>query len=151
MQFHSFEQNASGASPAVRILYTPTWPVSPAFVRSFAQTLLAGDFRDPKDLWHLELDGKESVFLAREAGLDLTKLDGFAICSDIALEGVSRVMDVPVRLSLRAGSSQIALESRAVRYFAKYGGHVFDRYMDSIEIEAWCRVALASQKDRGKS
>lgn len=142
MLVQRIEKTAEGEHRGVRITYAATWRYDSGFVLSAAQAILDSDMKDPRDVKHLICDGEEVTFLAREAGLMLSNLPQIQNCQTLTLSGISRIMEVPVTFTFRAGSETVLLESPAARYFAKYGGHVFDRYLDGIEITAWCAVAL---------
>ena len=119
MLFQKFDNTQENGQCGVRIEYATTWPYDAAFVLAAAQAILDSDLKDPKNVRRITADGREITFLTREAGLSLSAvLDGQA-CRQLSLTGISR------------------------KYFAKYGGHVFDRYMDSIEITACCAIAVA--------
>ena len=143
MLFQKFDNTQENGQCGVRIEYAATWPYDAAFVLAAAQAILDSDLKDPKNVRRITADGREITFLTREAELSLSAvLDGQA-CRQLSLTGISRVMEVPVTFSFQAGTDRVILESDAAKYFAKYGGHVFDRYMDSIEITACCAIAVA--------
>lgn len=148
MVFQKFDHIQNEGQRSVRIEYASTWRYDTSFVLAAAQAILDSDMRNPEDVRRITADGSEITFLTREAGLSLSAVPKAQGCRALTLSGISRIMEVPVTFSFQAGTDRVVLESGSLRYFARYGGHVFDRYMDSIEITACCAIAVArAQKD----
>ena len=71
-------------------------------------------------------------------------------CGAIAVAGVSGIMECPVQIVFFNQTNVVRLDCPLKSYFEEHGEHVFDNYMNSVEIKAYCaeteRRTLAARK-----
>ncbi len=126
--------------------YSATWRYGYDFMLDAAQTVIDTDFQD----------NLQRVAVASLAGANnIEKLDEVAAAGKalrncpsfqkeqgvLAVSGVSKMMECPVQLMFFNQTDLVRLLSPGKEYFQKHGEHVFDNYMNSIEIVAYCRAA----------
>lgn len=59
-------------------------------------------------------------------------------CGAIAVAGVSGIMECPVQIVFFNQTNVVRLDCPLKSYFEEHGEHVFDNYMNSVEIRAYC-------------
>lgn len=73
-------------------------------------------------------------------------------CGAIAVAGVSGIMECPMQIVFFNQTNKVLLDCPIKGYFEEHGEHVFDNYMNSIEINAYCadtkRRTLAEKADQ---
>lgn len=126
----------------VRVEYAATWRYGYDFMLDAAQAVI-NDF------------GNEVQRVARYGGLsekpseiaDKVKECGGKLrncgeldeeCGTIAVAGISRIMECPVQLMFFNQTNVVRLDCPIKRIFEEHDEHVFDNYMNSIEINAYC-------------
>ena len=62
-------------------------------------------------------------------------------CGMLTIAGVSSIMRVPVQLVFFNQTNLVRLISPIGKYFEENGEHVFDNYLNSLEITACCAAA----------
>ncbi len=60
-------------------------------------------------------------------------------CGVLTISGLSSLMECPVQISFYNQTSLVKLFCPFKQYFETHGEHVFDNYMNSIEIMAYCK------------
>ena len=72
-------------------------------------------------------------------------------CGVLTVSGISSIMECPVQFVFYNQTNVVRLFCPFKQYFEKHGEHVFDVYMDSMEIKAYCkdteRSTLAKMAD----
>ncbi len=126
--------------------YAATWKYGYDFMLDAAQTMIDTDFKDKL----------QRVAVAQIAGApDSEKLDGvnaaggnlraFADTREengvLTVSGLSSIMECPIQLSFFNQTNVVRLFCPLKKYFDEHGEHVFDNYMNSIEIKAYCKEA----------
>lgn len=126
--------------------YRTTWPYDYEFVLDAAQELIDTDFHDSVErLAVSDESGKERELLqsVKMCGFDLRKCPASAReNAALSIAGKSRAMESAFQLVFCTGTDSVRLCSPNGDYFKENGEHVFDNYMNSIEIKAYCRQAV---------
>ena len=127
----------------VIVEYKTTWPYGYDFMLDAAQTIIDTDFRDKL----------QRVAVAKIAGAkDEERLDQVKACASrlrscpsvaeecgvLTVSGISQIMECAAQFVLFNQTRLVRLVSPFPKYFKDHGEHVFDHYMDSIEIKAYC-------------
>ena len=127
----------------VIVEYETTWPYGYDFMLDAAQTVIDTDFKDKL----------QRVAVALVAGTkDVERLDQVKACGNrlrecpsvaeehgvLTVSGVSQVMECAVQFVFFNQTRLVRLVSPFQQYFKEHGEHVFDHYMNSIEIKAYC-------------
>ena len=60
-------------------------------------------------------------------------------CGVLTVSGVSGIMECPVQFVFYNQTNLVRLYCPFRQYFKEHGEHVFDNYMNSIEIKAYCK------------
>ncbi len=126
--------------------YTATWKYGYDFMLDAAQTIIDTDFKDKL----------QRVAVAKIAGApDAEKLDGVAAANNnlrafadtgeengvLTISGASSIMECPIQICFFNQTNVVRLFCPFKKYFDEHGEHVFDNYMNSIEIKAYCKSA----------
>lgn len=137
-------QGAEEQGKWVIVEYKTTWPYGYDFMLDAAQLIIDMDFRD-------EL---QRVAVAEVAGAeDMEQIDQVRACGNrlrecpsvaeengvLTISGVSRVMECAVQFMFFNQTRLVRLVSPFQQYFKENGEHVFDHYMNGIEIQAYCK------------
>lgn len=124
--------------------YSATWRYGYDFMLDAAQTIIDTDFQDQL----------QRVAIADIAGTeDIEKLDEVNACGNIlrdckslqkecgvlTVSGISKVMECPIQLVFFNQTNLVRLFCPMPQYFKEHGKHVFDNYLNSIEIKAYCK------------
>ncbi len=132
--------------------YSATWQYSYEFMLDAAQVIIDTDFRDKL----------QRVAISKVAGgKELEKLDEVKACSNLlrdcpdvkeengilTISGISQIMECPIQLVLFNQTNIVRLFCPFKKYFDEHGEHVFDNYINSIEIKAYCRDAERRTKE----
>lgn len=150
MLFKKFNQEGGWIS----VDYAATWQYGFDFMLDAAQVILADFGDDLQRFAKAEIAGGEFINITGEIGACGGKLrECSALCDEcgvIAVAGVSGIMQCPVQIvfynqtnavGLDIPISQIPESHPARKIFDERGDqfeHVFDNYMNSIEIKAYC-------------
>lgn len=123
--------------------YNTTWHYGYDFMLDAAQSIIDTDFQD----------GLQRVATAEVAGgnnveqLEAVKACGNNLrecqtvqkeCGSLTIAGTSQIMECPVQFVFYNQTNLVRLFSPVGLYFQQHGEHVFDNYMNSIEIKAYC-------------
>ncbi|MBR6103209.1 MAG: hypothetical protein IKP95_12330 [Ruminococcus sp.] len=140
MLFQKFSKREDGW---VIIDYTATWKYGYDFILDAAQGFIDNDLRD----------NLQRAAVAEQAGTEQTnvtealKAAGNALracpetakeCGMLTVAGISGIMQVPVQLVFFNQTNLVRVVSPIGKYFEENGEHVFDNYLNSVEIQAHC-------------
>ena len=124
--------------------YSATWAYGYDFMLDAAQTIIDTDFQDKL----------QRVATAEVAGAgDIERIDEVRVhggvlrdcpsvcgeCGVLTVSGVSGIMECPVQFVFYNQTNLVRLYCPFRQYFKEHGEHVFDNYMNSIEIKAYCK------------
>lgn len=124
--------------------YSATWTYGYDFMLDAAQVLIDTDLQDQL----------QRVATAELAGAkDIERIDEVKACGNILrnceavrrecgvlmVSGISGIMECPVQFVFFNQTNLVHLFCPFKQYFEEHGEHVFDNYMNSIEIKAYCR------------
>ena len=128
----------------VNIEYTATWKFGYDFMLDAAQAIIDTDFvENLQRVAIAEIAGGECI----EKTEDVRNVKGvIRDCDDLNKEcgvlivaGISNIMQCPVQFVFFNQTNFVKLMSPAGEYFKANGEHVFDNYVNSIEIKAYCK------------
>ena len=125
----------------VCVEYAATWKYGYDFMLDAAQMIL-GDFKDnvQKFAKYAHINAKPLEILGEIKKCDNIR-DCKALedeCGAIAVAGVSGIMECPIQLMFFNQTNVVLLDCPINKMFDDHGEHVFDNYMNSIEIKAYC-------------
>lgn len=138
---------------AVMIDYTTTWGYGYEFILDAARLIIANDFKE--NLQHITTaaapGGEQTVCTdaVKAAGGDLrlcpetSKENGL-----VTIAGISSIMRVPVQFIFFNQTNLVRLICPVEKYIEEHGDHIFDNFMNSIEIKASCAAAERSAEAR---
>ena len=131
-------------SNVVILDYESTWDMSQEIVFDATQVIIDIDLKDTIQRYMTVIkETKESVDrLAeiKEHEYNLLSCDFIKDGTDVVVvAGKSTIMEVPIQVAFYVGTRQVRLFVSDINYFEKNGRHVFDNYMCSIEINAYCK------------
>ena len=66
----------------------------------------------------------------------------------VIVAGVSRIMEQPIQLVFFNGTAEVCAYCPSWKFLDDNGDHVFDNYMNSIEIKGYCRNAERETLER---
>ena len=140
-----------------QVAYMTTWSCGYDFMLDAVQTVIDTDFRDDTQRVAVaKIAGAENTEIldaVKAAGMELRNCSEAAEeCGVLTVAGISRIMECPVQIVFFNQTNKVRLFCPVPDYFKKHGDRVFDNYMDSIEIKAYCRAAERKtvQKLKGK-
>lgn len=122
--------------------YESTWELSQEIVFDAAQVILDTDFEDKvQRIVSVNAETNENKdhleeFIQHNRNLLECNFGPF---DSLVIAGRSSIMEVPVQFAFYVGESQIRVFVFDPEFVDKYGEKVFDNYMSSIEINAYCR------------
>lgn len=126
----------------VRVEYAATWRYGYDFMLDAAQVIL-DDFGDNVQrvakYGYMTEKPSEIADKVKECGGKLRncrELD--EECGTVAVAGISGIMECPVQLVFFNQTNVVRLDCPIKRIFDEHGEHVFDNYVNSIEIKAYC-------------
>ena len=138
------------------IEYTSTWNYGYDFMLDAAQVIIDTDFKE--DLQRIAIgriagsgqtecleEVKSSNFILRDCNATKTE-SGVLI-----IAGQSKWMKCPFQLMFFNQTRIVRLYSPALAYFQEHGEHVFDNYLNSAEIQAYCRATERNTIEKLKS
>ncbi len=126
--------------------YSTTWRYGYDFMLDAAQTLIDVDFRENLErIATAEIIGGKDVEQLKEvveAGYILKNCDSMnKECGALTIAGQSQTMSCPIQICFFNQTNALRLFCPKKEMFEEYGDHVFDNYLNSIEIKAYCRDA----------
>ena len=126
--------------------YSTTWKYGYDFMLDAAQELVDSDFKDNiRRLAVSELPGTEEVELVqavRDNGNILRGCQGLEKEKGVLfVAGVSTVMEIPLQIVFFNQTDHVRVYCPSSKFIVDNGEHVFDNYMNSIEIKAYVRRA----------
>lgn len=126
--------------------YNTTWNYGYDFMLDAAQTLIDTDFKEnTQRLAIAAISGEpfqERMEELRANGLQIRACESIAEeCGVLVISGISEIMELPMQFMLFNKSNVVKLYVPDAKVFEEYGDHVFDKYMNSVEIKAYCKDA----------
>lgn len=126
----------------VHVEYAATWRYGYDFMLDAAQTLLADFGNDLQRFAKFEIAGAKSTEIVDEVKACGGKLreckELSEECGAIAVAGISGVMECPIQIMFYNQTNVVRLDCPIKTLFEEHGEHVFDHYMSSVEIKAYC-------------
>lgn len=126
----------------VCVKYAATWRYGYDFMLDAAQAIL-DDFKDnvQRVAKYGSIGAKPQELLesVRACGGVLGKCGELAEeCSSIAVAGISGIMECPIQIVFYNQTNAVRLDCPVKKIFDEHGERVFDNYMNSVEIKAYC-------------
>lgn len=124
--------------------YSATWRYGYDFMLDAAQMIIDTDFQSNlQRVATSEIVGAPDVERIEEVrahhnilrDCDSVKEE----CGTLTLAGISRIMECPVQFTFFNQTNVVRLFCPIKQMFEEHGEHVFDNYMNSIEIKAYCK------------
>lgn len=132
--------------------YQSTWKYDFEFMKDAAQTIIDDDFQN--DLQRVAVaessEGEDLEILddVADSGYDLWECRSLdREYKTVIIAGKSRIMDCLVQFVFFNQTRTVRLFSPDSEYFEKNGFNVFDNYMNSVEIKAYCRSAVRNASE----
>lgn len=124
--------------------YSSTWRYGYDFILDAAQTIIDTDFKDDlQSVSITEIIGApnvEKIDDVREANNVLRDCEPVAKeCGRLTISGISSIMECPIQICFFNQTNNVRLLCPVREYFEQNGEHVFDNYLNSIEIRAYCK------------
>lgn len=128
----------------ILVEYSATWKYGYDFMLDAAQCIMDMDFKE----------GLQRVATADIAGAkDIERIEEVLKARNIlrncdslrkewgvlTVSGISTIMECPVQFSFFNQTDLVKLFCPIKKYFEDHGEHVFDNYLNSIEIKAYCK------------
>lgn len=146
MVFRDIEYNENGW---VTVFYSGTWNNNWEFMVDAVQNLVT-DFGDNLQRVAYSALGEKDVEILTEVqshGGDLRKCPSLQTeRSTLLAAGISSIMECPLQVVFVNQSAAIGVDCPVREIFDKRGEHVFDNYLNSIEINAYCAGAVRNAK-----
>ncbi len=127
----------------VMVEYHSTWSYGYEFMLDAAQILIDTDFKDKVQRFAVaEISGAED-----QERINELKAENYIIrdCDTskrehgvLTISGMSDVMECPVQVVFFNQTNIVRIFCPFRKYFDIHGDHVFDNYMNSVEIKAYC-------------
>ncbi len=124
--------------------YCATWRYGYDFMLDAAQVIIDTDFKTKL----------QRVAVAETAGArDIEVMNEVAFCRNIlrncshvnreygvlTISGISSIMECPIQFVFYNQTNLVRVFCPLRQYFEQNGAHVYDNYMNSIEIKAYCK------------
>lgn len=126
----------------VRVDYSATWRYGYDFMLDAAQVILDDFMNNVQRVARYESAGKKPQELLESVkahGGVLAKCGELAEeCAAIAVAGISGIMECPIQITFYNQTNVVRLDCPVKKIFDEHGERVFDNYMNSIEIKAYC-------------
>ncbi|MDE5825540.1 MAG: hypothetical protein K2H91_12770 [Lachnospiraceae bacterium] len=124
--------------------YSATWIYGYDFMLDAAQTIIDTDFQDRlQRVAAAEIAGARDMEKTDEVRANGNILrDCQSVCEEcgvLTVSGISSIMECPVQFVFFNQTNLVRLFCPFKQYFKEHGEHVFDNYMNSIEIKAYCK------------
>lgn len=128
----------------VMVDYQATWRYGYDFMLDAAQTIIDIDFQDKLERVAVaEIAGapnKEKLEEVRNSGNILRNCPEVSRESGVlTVSGISSVTECPLQIVFFNQTNVVRLFCPIKQIFEKHGDHVFDNYINSIEIKAYCK------------
>lgn len=145
MIFREFKAEENGW---VTVFYTGTWKSGWDFMLDAVQNIVEDFGGNLQKIAYSELavQGAEDFDVLAEVRSHGGKLRE---CESLKTErgvlsaaGISAVMECPFQLVFFNQSATVRLDSPLKKFFDEHGEHVFDNYLNSVEIKAYCEGAV---------
>ena len=131
----------------IMVEYHSTWSYGYDFMLDAAQVIIDTDFKENTQRFAVaEIAGADDQERITEL-----KAENYVIrdCETskkehgvLTISGVSDIMETPVQMVFFNQTNIVRLFCPFKKYFEIHGEHVFDKYMDSVEIKAYCIDAV---------
>lgn len=126
--------------------YNSTWGYGYEFMLDAVQGIIDTDFRDQTKKLSTAgaggADEKNHIAEVREADMRLLKVPALKEeCSSLVVAGISSIMELPLQIAFFNETNIVRLYCPSKAFVEEHGEHVFDNYMNSIEINGYCTGA----------
>lgn len=123
--------------------YKTTWGYGYDFILDAAQVIIDSDFGSSvQRISVAEVIGGMSTDILKDVISANMNLRDCKTASKergaFAVAGISNIMNCPVQIMFFNQTDRVKLVCPVPKYFEENGERVFDNYMDSIEIKAYC-------------
>ena len=135
----------------IMVEYHSTWSYGYDFMLDAAQVIIDTDFRENTQRFAVaEIAGSND-----NERLTELKAENYIIrnCDTsqrehgvLTISGISDIMECPVQIVFFNQTNIVRVFCPFKKYFELHGEHVFDNYMNSIEIKAYCTDAVRRAK-----
>lgn len=135
--------------------YHSTWSYGYDFMLDAAQTIIDMDFKENVQRFAIaEISGS-----ATQERINELKAEDYIIrnCDTskrehgvLTIAGMSNIMESPIQIIFFNQTNIVRLFCPFKKYFEIHGERVFDNYMNSIEIKAYCLAAERKAKSENK-
>ncbi|UTC75240.1 hypothetical protein E4O03_00475 [Treponema sp. OMZ 792] len=127
----------------VEVDYMATWKYGYDFILDAVQVLIDMDFKDNTQkaatFFIAGASDEDHIEELRKANLKVRECPVFQKeCGGISIAGSSSFMEVSFQICFFNQTNVIKLFCPVKEYFEKNGDRVFDNYLNSIEIKAYC-------------
>ncbi len=129
----------------MKVSFSTTWEYKSEFITDACYDIIKNDFGSSlvRACVIMEQGGKKQEILDDvkvSETVDPAVFEKLAKgCDEAIIAGYSKIMDCPIEFHFSAGTNVVELTCLKMGFFNKKGKHAFDVYMDSIEINAYCR------------
>ena len=131
---------------AVRLDYLTTWNYGYGFVLDALQEIISTDLKENTEgLWFSEKEEASGNVIEElmENNLKVRRCPSVLQEHDIvSVSGHSRIMDADIRIVFFKGLGGVRIYLKDKKLIRKKGKNAFDKYMDSLEIHAYCTAAV---------
>ena len=137
----------------IMVEYHSTWSYGYDFMLDAAQVIIDTDFKENTQRFAVaEIAGADDQERITEL-----KAENYVIrdCETskkehgvLTISGVSDIMETPVQIVFFNQTNIVRLFCPFKKYFEIHGEHVFDKYMDSVEIKAYCIDSVRNAKNQ---
>ncbi|HBD93560.1 MAG TPA: hypothetical protein DC057_05260 [Spirochaetia bacterium] len=128
----------------VVIDYMTTWNYGYDFILDASQSIIDNDFKD--DLQRVAISmivGSKDIEIIEEVRNNKMILRNTPSVKEengtLTISGISQIMECPFQISFFNQTNVVRLFTPIKQLFENHGEHVFDNYMNSIEIKAYCK------------
>ncbi len=130
----------------MQLKFSTTWEYRYDFILDAVQEIIKTDYSDSISRIAVKNDGdKEFVECLKELkSADMNVRNSETLSdrhNELVIEGESRIMRCTLEFHFFCDTNVVELTCREKGYIRKKGKHSFDIYMDSLEINAYCRDA----------
>ena len=132
--------------------YSATWKYGYEFILDACQIIIDTDFQEKLQRVAIThgpgTEPIECLESVRKSEFDVRKCNiTNKESSALMVAGISRIMECPVQVMFFNQTNAVKLFCPVKKIFEEHGDHVFDNYMNSVEIKAYCRDAVRQGKD----
>lgn len=133
----------------ITVRYAATWGYGFDFMLDAAQVVLADFGEDLQRVAIAEIAGGSFTDITKEimdCGGKLRKCESLEECGALAVAGVSGIMECPIQVKFYNQTNTVVLDipvgqipdNNPIKNEIAENAHLFDNYMNSIEIKAYC-------------